>query len=578
MPDAVDEIPGPRVRQAEPTSRTLASATRLLPDFVSLGLGLLVFLVFYGPKLFSNDLPYLSAPVGDIAAELAAYFQFADDGWHFPLFALPNINLPEGSNMLFTGGVPLLALFAKIAHSLSNWTPNLIGPWYALCCVLQTHSTYFLMRQITDRRPLVLALASVVGALLNAFLTRTGHVSLFGQFLCIYPVGFVIATTNRTYSPTTILAWLAGFALVSMYVFAYLAIMNTAMFFAGALSLCNRKRLGNKQTFFALIGFAVLLVLCAFLGGYFWAVGKADPASVAGYTLYSFNIGSLFNDELFGPNWEGSFYLGRGVIGLWALIWLTGLAAIARAIRRNTPIVAVFGLLTAYSLSNRVHFLDYTIFAYPLPDFVAPVLGMARTSGRLFWPIGYLIVASAFAIVVARFPRTGPALVLAATLSACVEGSSAYRYLQILMNSPKQTPLDYPGLLQIMSEHKSLYVLPTNSCVDPFGHVPRLIAYQQVEFSAARASLSSNSSITARKIKDCAAEAHDVRAIQPGELGIFMSLSAVKASYAAQLGSISDQCRTFAIDPDEGYACSRSWERQTSLPVSQFRTINLPLQ
>ena len=63
---------------------------------------------------------YLAQPEGDNAVEMSAYFRMAQDSWRFPLFSLPMANEPEGSNQLFSGGVPILALVAKVIHSLTG--------------------------------------------------------------------------------------------------------------------------------------------------------------------------------------------------------------------------------------------------------------------------------------------------------------------------------------------------------------------------------------------------------------------------------------------------------------------------
>ena len=155
----------------------------------------MAFLVLFGPSFMLGQSIYLAQPEGDNAVEMSAYFRMAQDSWRFPLFSLPMANEPEGSNQLFSGGVPILALVAKVIHSLTGQTVNLLGFWFMLCCVLQAHSVYFLITQITGRSPYLAALASLSGLLAYAFLTRFGHVSLFGQFVVIYAMGFVIATT-----------------------------------------------------------------------------------------------------------------------------------------------------------------------------------------------------------------------------------------------------------------------------------------------------------------------------------------------------------------------------------------------
>lgn len=540
------------------------------PDLLAIWLGLCVFFVFYGPSVLISSSPYLSAPTGDIATELAGYFHFANDSWRFPLFILPQINEPEGSNLLFIGGVPLLALFAKAARLIFGDTPNLLGAWYALCCALQTHSFFFLMRQITERQPFLLAFASITAALAYAFLSRTGHVSLFAHFLCIYAVGLLVATTNAANFPEVILARLAGLVYCSMLVFAYLAICTTVIFFGAIASLYWLKRLRFEACLRYLIIFLALQVTLAFAAGYFWGIGRADPSALIGFSEYGFNLGSLFlphKSVLFPmlpfqhPWWEGDFYLGIGILGLWIFSIITSSGWLFGVTLRHWPIAATLAALTIYSLSNRINFLDQTLLTLPLPAVLTPFLGMVRTAGRLFWPVGYLMMAGAITTPLIRFPKIAALLIMPAVLISLLEATGAYAVIRQLVTVARPVPLDYDELQIAMSEHRSLFVFPTFWCNQPLT-VDAWIAYQQIELTSARAALSSNSTITARKIKDCARESTEsVSSLTSGRLLALMNKQAIKAVFPLERrAELFSHCRRFALSNDQGALCSTRWD------------------
>jgi hypothetical protein len=546
---------------------------RYAPDFISAGLGVAVFLVVYGPQFLLNRTPYLTYPVGDIASEMAGYFSFAHDTWRFPLFLMPTINQPEGSNLLFTGGVPLLALLAKVIHSLSGRVPNLFGPWYLLCCILQTHSFFFLMRQFTERRPMLLAAASICGGVAYAFLMRTGHVSLFAQFLCIYAMGLVVASTRDRYLPGQILAGIALLVYISMFVFAYIAIMNTFLFVAALASLWHRERLTTRQAFKSFTVFFVIQIVISFIGGYFWGVGQAEPVPLSSFALFGLNLGALFNPPqsilfpshpLAWPWWEGTFYLGIGVIGLWIAILIRAPQKIYLAVKTHWPIAAVLAVLIVYSLSNRVAFLDTTLISYPLPRFLGPVIGMARTSGRLFWPVGYLLMAASFALVVIEFRRAAPVMVSAALFLVCIEATGPITYVRSLVNTPGPAPLDYPTLFKIMSEHHSVFAFPSFWCGVGSDHQLGN-AYEEIEYSSSRFGLGSNFAITARKIKDCNEEAVGSHFMKPGEVNFFMSRAVAMAAVDSHPSDVPAHCRQFTVGTGLGFACSAAWTAETDL-------------
>jgi hypothetical protein len=563
----------------------ISSWSRFGPDLVAIGVGLLAFLVIFGPRFFFLRVPFLTMPMGDVAAEMAGYFHFAQDAWRLPLFDLPNINQPEGANQLFIGGVPVLALLAKIVHTLTGSTPNLFGAWYLLCCVLQAHSLFYLMRQITDERPYLLALASVTGLLCFAFMTRFGHVSLCAQFLNIYAMGLVIATTKPNADARSILLRSALLTFVAMFVFAYLAIANTVLFGAALASLWWLRRISIRGVLIAGIGLVVSLLALSAIGGYFWAVGRAAPQDISSYAALGLNLGSLFippmsvlfpGNQLFYAWWEGNFYLGAGILVLWFAIFMANPMSVVEATKRNWPIALILTALLVYCVSNRVSLGNTILFEYHLPKFMVPIVGMARSAGRLFWPIGYLLIAAAFALTVRQYPRKAPQLVVVALLLSCLETTGTYAFLQDKVRVAPPAVVDYVGLQQVLNQHKKMLVYPSFWCDAGGDESEKRRLHWQLEYTAARANLSSNSAITARQIKDCGRESREMAPPRSDEIAIFTTATAARTA----LGSSQDatkHCRTFKLDQHAGFMCSSSWSEETILPIAQL-TPPLPLE
>ena len=60
--------------------------------------------------------------------------------------------------------------------------------------------------------------------------------------------------------------------------------------------------------------------------------------------------------------------------------------------RRLLWLVPALVVLTALAIGNQPDIAGHTLFRFPLPRFLAPVLDAVRASGRLFWPVAYTIV------------------------------------------------------------------------------------------------------------------------------------------------------------------------------------------
>jgi hypothetical protein len=568
-----------------PTAATPHGGRVLAAHLLALCLGIAAFFLILGLSTLLNQAPFLATPTGDFAAEQASYFLVAQDVWRFPFLALPNVNMPEGANAVFFGGTPLLALVARIWGQLFGTVPNLMGFWYLLCYALQAHAFFYLMRQITGRRPMLVALCSIVGVLTYAFLMRFGHVSLFGQFFVIYAMGLVLAALRPDRRWEVALAILAALAVAAMLIFAYLAVSMAMLFGAALAALWWKGRMRFPQVMLWGSGFAALLLLVAWSSGYFWAAARAEPTDMSSYAQLGLNIGGLFippqsmifpGHALLRSWWEGDFYLGLGTLLLLALVIVLRPRVVWQGLVRYWPLVLVLGLLTLYSLSNRWAFGETVLFEYRLPAWALPIVGLARSGGRLFWPIGYLIIALAFALAIQHLGRRGIVAVALALVLVVVESLAPIAYERRTAFEQAPFPLDYAGLQTVMDAHRTLRLYPSFWCDPGSEGSNRRVVHWQLQFASARANQTSNSAITVRRMKDCAQEsaAMPSELLRPGELDVFTGRTAFHTAFAGREAEAEAHCREFALRPATGYMCSRDWMRGTAVPIRELFPLN----
>jgi hypothetical protein len=491
-----------------------SAVTQCVPHLIAGAMGAVVFFVCFGMQILTGEAPLFVTPSGDLAAEIAGYFHFVNDGFRFPLFVMPAVNQPEGSNLLFTGGVPLVALIAKVLRAIFGQSWNLLGVWYLACCVLQTHSMFVLMKEICGRRPYLLSVASVVAGLAFAFLTRTGHISLMGQFIVIYPMALLVSAATGSRSPGRIIILSALSIVVSMFLFVYFAIVNALVFAATVATLVQAGSLRITRAIAATAACFLIVVFFAWAGGYFWGVGRAEAMSVLEYGHYGLNLGALIAPprSLLFPHlvfqntwWEGTFYLGVGIVALLALVLYQGGREILSALRTFWIATTLLLILFLVSLGGKISFQSVTILAIEPPRVLQPVLGMARVAGRLFWPIGYLIIGFAIAGATKFYPRAAPAMVLVAVALSVMESTFGVEHVRREVAQPHKMPLDNKWLAEVLERPKRVSVYPTYWCVTEFVHV-RQESYRQIDFVSALLNKESNLSVTARKLKDCNAE------------------------------------------------------------------------
>ena len=82
----------------------------------------------------------------DTAFNLSGYYWIAQDAWRWPLLALPLARFPAGVNGYLFDPIPVLALTAKVVHSLSGYTINFFPVWMTASFALNAVALAALVR------------------------------------------------------------------------------------------------------------------------------------------------------------------------------------------------------------------------------------------------------------------------------------------------------------------------------------------------------------------------------------------------------------------------------------------------
>jgi hypothetical protein len=402
-------------------------------------------------------------------------------GWHFfrqtPIFQAPfgasqNYGMEIGTSVVFTDSIPLLAFFFKPFTSLLPDAFQYFGIWILLSFVLQSVLAYKLLRRFSQDRWLAL-IGSAFFAIAPVYLARLeGHFALFGQWV-------VLAGLYLYFAPRfSLLAWLALLSMSALIHFYFLAMVG---FIWAAGDLWQRRWRNEITTLqagrYLLTGASLTLAIMWFAGYFMIGNAVGEP----GFGLYRMNLLSMIDpDGLWSlllrdqpgtaSEWEGFNYLGIGMLLLGLLACYEALREPRRtAIDHRTiaPLLLVSLALGVLALSSRVALGNEELTAYEIPGVLQPYADVLRSSGRMFWPVYYLIY---LAILVFIFRRLNPRLAMAAcatVLAVQVADSSKAlgRFSSRFLDPPAwSSPLKSPLWTEIAGQYKRiLYVLPRNA-------------------------------------------------------------------------------------------------------------------
>jgi len=407
---------------------------------VIVGLVHLAFTV--GPRIALASDPLWRLPVEDMSMFVLGGEAFLrEPAWHFPIATTGRL-LSGGApvSIVYTDSAPWLAIAIK-ALGLQVDTVSVVGVIAVLSVLLQPVAVALLLVALGVRRAESLLIGIALGSLLPAWYQRlVWHVAVSSHWLIVLALALAALAIRRGVSWWIVSAF-AALGALSIGVHAYLFVMVAAVA-AGAM-LSDVARVGKAATFRAIVGIALFLAASGLSA---WILGYRGGGGVGGFGRFSMNALSPVVPQMSGltqlligtPRWfldatgrqyEGFNYLGAGIL------LCIGVAAILLWRGRRTwpvwrpalPLVAALVGLTLFALSHKIYVRHTLVLSVPLPARALTVLNELRSSGRMFWPVAYALLAGAV-LVLDRFARRAvSATVLTAALLLQVVDTSVLR-------------------------------------------------------------------------------------------------------------------------------------------------------
>jgi hypothetical protein len=435
----------------------------------------------------------------DLAFNFLGWHFFRAEPWAWPPGLITGYSYPQGTSIGLTDSIPLMALVLK---PLQSWLPptfQYFGLWLLICYALQGVFGVLLMRIWTDRAPLQIAGAAMF-VLMPTLLIRVGHPSFCSHWLLLWALW--ITLRRHPHGP---LIWEWGaLGLLAGLINPYLAAM--------VLALLGAAMIGGLDSPWARRMVAMTAALVTTLGGW-WLSGLF---SVVGGSSLATNGFGYFSMNLLGPisptggwsrflpnlpsrpgqEFEGFQYLGVGLFALLAVaVVLWFLKADRAAWRRTAAVTVVAFLMAIYALSPRV-----TLGSSVLVDLTGPLterLGFFRSTGRFFWPLGYLILIFALASVVTHVrPLLAAAVLAGAVTLQMIDFHGAHlesrRYAQDPATHAWPQPMVSGGWATALAHYDHLVLYPPPQC----GTSP--MPYEQAAYVAGLHGLTINAGGVAR--------------------------------------------------------------------------------
>ena len=432
-------------------------------------IGLIAFLIIRGPAtLGPTSILWLGQY--DQAMHTLGWWFFRDAPWGWPPGASPLYGLEIASGVGLSDSLPLFAFPFKL---LSPWLPKTFqywGYWHLLSFMLQALFAALIAHELRLSRPMAL-IAALFCVFQPAFLARLDvHMALSGHWTILAAIWLYLRQ-----KPLPVWAWPLLLATVSA-IHGYLMAMVFAIWAASLLQRFWQRRLRPLTTLveIALTGTGMALVL--------WAVGIFMVGSVGSWGFGQFRmnlLGPLNPDHFFSLllngvttnvyEWEGINYIGLGIF--------LALAIVLAGLRRDTlkpllgsaylPLLLAALAMALFALSHRVALGSIELFTIPLPSWLEKFFNIFRSSGRMFWPLGYLIIFASLTLLSRQLSATRALVIAAIAIFVQVEDSQrGWRALYVGENkigATWQTALISPAWQALAPHYQRVRVIPVEN-------------------------------------------------------------------------------------------------------------------
>jgi hypothetical protein len=476
---------------------------------------------------------FWQSAVSDRAAAVIGYLYFVADAWRWPVGAIASLNLPFGTNVIYTDSIPPVAVAMKALHFLGLPAWNYFGAWLLAGYVLNGAAMALVLWLAGIRAAPLTFVAALLAAAMPVLLHRWYHVALTGQFLILLGFACYVAA-GRSGRPAGVLMANALLVVVSMGVHPYLGGMALALYVA---TLVRAARGGVPARLAAAHFAGTCIALAAMMVTLGYVSMEGPQVTSGGYGHFSANLLSLFASNLSGwspqgwerlrlaeaegsswPFWnhawpdatggqyfEGFAYLGLGLLLLCALHVPYVIRSGRTLARRHWQLLGVLIAAAAFAFSNRIYLGNQLVAEIPIPRLLYGIAGVFRSSGRFLWLVEYAALVTATILTARRFGAAKGAAILAAALALqLVDTTPLRRAIALDARTSASAGLEFEKWKPwLAARFERVYIVPSHQCGDPDLGNPKLA----LQYYIARAApIPTNSASVARGKKACADE------------------------------------------------------------------------
>jgi hypothetical protein len=387
-------------------------------------LGTLFFIYIFGTAILDFTYTDWLMSGGDLSQHYLGWKLFRNSAWHFPLGLTDNIVYPFKISIIYTDSIPFFAVIFKLLSPVLPENFQYFGLFGILCYALQGGTGALVVKKIGGNTG-----QSIIGSMFFTLSTVMiwrlyFHTSLAAHFILLLCI--LLCLKENLNTKKLILFWSCLFVLSVLIHLYFTPMVMIFMFFQLLRNYFLTKNFKNQcvvicATLLALIG-------TMFCFGAFYFVKTSDFSFRGWLGMASANLNSFFNPMGMSsfikdmplvsafPH-EGFSYLGLGIILFIVFIIYHKIGQINQLKTELFPyILGIVLAFSLFSLSPTITFNQYKLFTYPVPLPFERLWSVFRSTGRMTWPIIYIVMTICIWWAITRFSRKKAAIILSVLL------------------------------------------------------------------------------------------------------------------------------------------------------------------
>jgi len=377
-------------------------------------LGTLFFIRIFGTAILDFTYTDWLMAGGDLSQHYLGWRLFRNTSWYFPLGLMDNIVYPFKISIIYTDSIPLFAIIFKLLSPVLPENFQYFGLFGIVCYTLQGGIGALVIRKIGGNTG-----QSIIGSLFFTLSTVMMwriyfHTSLIAHFIILLSMLAYLQNNNFNLKKQ-IFMWSGLLALSVLIHLYFVPMVMVFMFFRLLQEYYLTKKIKNQCIVFGM-SFLIMMVIMFCLGAFYFVravntVGMEEANANLNVFINPQGTSAFIKDlplvAVSFPH-EGFSYFGLGIIMfIVAIIFqlCQRLKSDLLIIKKEKvfPIIGIVLSFLLFSLSPTITFNQYKLFTYPVLPPIEYLWSIFRSTGRMTWPIIYIIITFCIWVAIKQF-------------------------------------------------------------------------------------------------------------------------------------------------------------------------------